>query len=98
LQGQVALLSQPDLQAPTIEWEELIHILDEDWDASVKQLHSIGAFGLLRPGVDGDIAGLFTLTNAVCNAFISAIESEAKNAKLACERVNETDFKKILAL
>ena len=62
LQGQVALLSSAESPPPNLDFQSVTALLGDSWARRVSELHSEGICGALRPGVDGDVAGLLTVT------------------------------------
>lgn len=66
-------------------------LFDEDWLQSAMMLNS-GVEAVLRPGVDGDVAGLFTWTETIERAVLDALEREARAAALECVDVPESGF------
>jgi hypothetical protein len=46
----------------------------------------------LRPGVDGDVAGLLSLTDAIEQAVLAALESETRHAGFDWELLPEDAF------
>lgn len=63
-----------------------------DWARHIDQLTSSGVVGLLRPGVDGDVAGLFSFTRQTHHNLLNALEQEARRAGLSWMLVSEADF------
>lgn len=55
-------------------------------------LDANGVEGVLRPGVDGDAAGLFTWTETIERAILDALEREARADALECVDVPEAGF------
>src|SRR5262249_39298672 len=69
-QGQIVLLvgadqSQRDAEREELETfdkEALLGLFDDEWTTRAASLAATGVKGVLRPGVDGDVAGLLSLT------------------------------------
>ncbi len=79
-QGQVVLLSDPDAPPRDIDEETLLALFGENWTQHAASLAPIGIAGILRPGVDGDVAGLLSLTDAFDQAVLAALVSETQGA------------------
>src|SRR5262249_10781763 len=69
-QGQIILLageetSQRDggREDLALDKETVLDLFDDDWTTRAAPLASKGVTGLVRPGVDGDVAGLLSLTD-----------------------------------
>jgi hypothetical protein len=81
LQGQVALLSTPEAPLPEIDQESLLALTGDDWTRRAGSFDpSAAVVGVLRPGVDGDVAGLLSLTEVFERFVLTALESEARRA------------------
>jgi hypothetical protein len=92
LQGQIGILTMNRDQAPALSHDMLLSLLDGDWARHIDYLTSSGVIGLLRPGVDGDVAGLFSFTSDAHQEMMSALEHEARRAGLGWILVSEPDF------
>jgi len=92
LQGQVVLLSQPDAPPPDIDEEALLALFGENWTQNAASLAPVGIGGILRPGVDGDVAGLLSLTDAFDQAVFAALESETRRAGFNWALTSEEAF------
>jgi len=77
MQGQVALLSGLDAPPPDIDEETLLALFEEDWTRRAASL-APGMEAILRPGVDGDVAGLLSLTDGFEQVVLAALESETR--------------------
>jgi hypothetical protein len=90
LQGQIALLSQRDAPAPTIDVDTLVALFEEDWTTRAAALVvAKGIEAIVRPGVDGDVAGLWSASNTVEQSIVDALEREARVAGFDWETVPE---------
>jgi hypothetical protein len=79
MQGTLALLGAPQALAPRIARERLLSIMDlppVDWSS----LSELGVAAVLVPGVDGDVAALFSSASEFEGRFLSALEREARAA------------------
>jgi hypothetical protein len=92
LQGQIALLSKPDIEPPCIDRHTLLSITGNNWVQHANRLRSIGVFGVLRPGIDGDIACVLSLTDEFKRAFLDALTHAAELAKFDWRLVSEKEF------
>jgi hypothetical protein len=84
LQGQVALLSAPDSPPPLVDRETLFAVFADGWEQNAQRLRGAGIFGLLRPGVDGDVAGVFTLADDAGQALVDASGLDAWTSVPTC--------------
>jgi hypothetical protein len=80
LQGQVVLLSEPDAPPPDIDEESLLALFGEEWTGRAASLAPAGVQGVVRPGVDGDVAGLVSLNDVFQEAVLTALETETRLA------------------
>jgi hypothetical protein len=92
MQGQIALLSKPDAPPPDIDEPQLLALFDDDWTARAAALAAERVEGIVRPGVDGDVAGVLTLSTAFEQAILAAIEREAHAAGAEWTVVSEELF------
>jgi hypothetical protein len=92
LQGQVVLLSEPGAPPPDISADALLELLEEDWTQRGAALGTVGVQGIMRPGVDGDVAGLLSLRDAFEQALLDALQRETQLAGLVWGLVPETEF------
>ena len=97
LQGQVLLLSEGDAEPPDIDMEKLSAFYDEQWTRQAAALSVPGLVGVMRPGVDGDVAGLLALVEAFAPAFLEKLEHEARVAGMGLDVVDERTFAQRLA-
>jgi hypothetical protein len=92
LQGQVVLLSTRDARPPDIDEEMLLALFEEEWTKHGAALAPLGIEGVLRPGVDGDVAGLLSLTDAFEQVLLAALERETRDARLDWALLSESEF------
>jgi len=92
MQGQVVLLSKPDAPPPDVDEETLLALFGEDWTEHAASLAPLGIEGVLRPGVDGDVAGLLSLTDVFEEVVLAALESETRRAGFDWALVPEKEF------
>jgi hypothetical protein len=88
LQGQVVILSSP---GTTLQLNQG-HLNVGTDPAVVDDLDQLGALGLLLPGVDGDVAGLYTFAPRDMQALEEALASAARNAGGELISADEADF------
>jgi hypothetical protein len=92
LQGQVVLLSEPDAPPPEIDGETLLSLFGEEWTTRAASLAPAGVEGFVRPGVDGDVAGLLTLADPFEQVVLAALERETQLAGFDWEQLLESEF------
>ena len=92
LQGQVLMLSAVDAEPPDVDLEKLFAFFDEEWTRQAAALSARRLVGVMRPGVDGDVAGLLALVDAFAPAFLGRLEHEARVAGMSREVVDERTF------
>ncbi len=97
LQGQVALLSEPDAPPPDIAADALLALIDDDWASRVVALAGESVVGVVRPGVDGDVAGVLSLTPPFEQSLLAALEREAVEAGFSWATLGEEEFGRQLA-
>jgi hypothetical protein len=90
LQGQALLLSDPNADPPDIDEPTLLALLEEDWARRAAALEARGVQGVVRPGVDGDVAGLLALSDPFDARLIESMEREARHAGMALAIVSES--------
>lgn len=79
-QGQVALLSDIDAPPPELDRQDIVDLTSDAWASQCLALSSAGVLGALRPGVDGDVAGLFCAAEAFHRITRDALKSSTANA------------------
>jgi hypothetical protein len=89
LQGQVLLLSSPDEAPPDVSAPALMALFEDDWAEQAATLAALDVQGVVRPGVDGDVAGVLTLTPALEKSLLDALERETRPAGLSWAIVAE---------
>jgi hypothetical protein len=80
MQGQVVLLSEAAAPPPDFDDKTLLALYGEDWIKHAISLAAVGVNGIVRPGVDGDVASVLTLTAAFEQVLLAALESETRSA------------------
>lgn len=97
LQGQIVLLSALGSQPPKLDRKTLLSLFAKGWTNHAASLAGKGVLGVLRPGVDGDVAGFLSLSDEFKQTFFSAVEREARSAKFDWRLVPEDIFVDALA-
>jgi hypothetical protein len=97
LQGQLVLLSKSDLPPPDLDLKTLIGLLGEDWMAWPARLEATGVLGVMRPGVDGDVAGIVLVTDRFERDLLVTLEREVRLRGLDWTTMAERDFAEALA-
>jgi hypothetical protein len=92
MQGQVVLLSEPEAPPPDIDEDTLLALFGDEWTKRAAALSPLGIKGILRPGVDGDVAGLLSVTDAFEQVVLAALESESQRAEIDWALLPESAF------
>jgi hypothetical protein len=92
MQGQVLLISAPAEAPPEIDRKQLRALLENEWGDAAGALSAPGVIGVVRPGVDGDLAGLLTLTADAERASLAALERESRLASFDWSVLTEEAF------
>ena len=93
MQGQVLLISAPADPPPGIDRKQLLAVLENEWNGTAAPLSALGVIGVVRPGVDGDLAGLLTLTADARKACLAALERETRQASFDWSVLSEDAFR-----
>lgn len=97
MQGHVALLTDPELPPPEIDRRSLFALFEEGWTQRASALRDAGIGAVLRPGVDGDVAGLLALDGKLGDALLAALQSESRAAGFEWATLSEDEFAERLA-
>jgi hypothetical protein len=92
LQGQVVMLSQPDVAPPDITLEALLGLVSDKWLESGDGITDSGVQAIVRPGVDGDVAGLLSLDTEFEKLILAKLEGQTRRFGLAFAIVPENAF------
>ncbi|PCE29115.1 hypothetical protein [Burkholderia ubonensis] len=95
-QAQVVVLSERNATPPPLTRDTLFALIGDAWTQHAPALLASGVVGVMRPGVDGDVVGILSLTPAFKQALIAALEIEAQRANFTCSRVTEPSFAGLL--
>ena len=93
LQAQVVVLSEPGT-SPRLD-ERHLELSSEP--QLFQELASLGAIGALLPGVDGDVAGLYTFSKQATRDFKAALSFRTREGGGEFVPVTEDAFARILA-
>lgn len=75
----------------------LEELIEPGWSKELPTLAQAGVRAVLRPGVDGDVAGLLAADAPLRQRVIEAIAQSARQAGVAFDMLNEAGFLKALA-
>jgi hypothetical protein len=93
MQGQIVLLSPPDSPPPGCDEQQLLALFDNDsWTAHAAALAADRVEAIVRPGVDGDVAGLLAFSESFEREVLAALEREARSLGAAWAIVPEQLF------
>jgi len=92
LQGQVVLLSATDAPPPKINCRMVDSLFANDWTENASVLASLGIHGILRPGVDGDLAGLLSFTFGFEHDIMTELKLGAQSFGLNWAELSEDAF------
>lgn len=89
LQGQAVLLSRADAESPDIDQRTIVTLLHDDWARRAATLATRGIEAVVRPGVDGDVAGIFSLSEAFDEQLLASLKREAHQDGITFSVVSE---------
>jgi hypothetical protein len=99
MQGQILLLSDPAASLPVLHRREWGALCSDEWALRTARLSAQGVIGAMRPGVDGDLAGLFAPHAAGAARALEAFAEAAAAANVSWDIVRDEDaFKARLAV
>lgn len=90
-QGQVIIGMPPDGTPIEITSKQLHALMSDDWCSATLAIS--GVTWTLRPGVDGDVAGVCPRDEEVSRDLYAALEQAAREADLAIEILEEANFR-----
>lgn len=96
-QGQAALLSPLHAPPPAVDTAALEALLSDNWTSRAASLAPLGIAGALRPGVDGDVAGLWLADSPAAAAMLQCLGTTARGAGLGFEIADEARFSALLS-
>jgi hypothetical protein len=91
------VLSAADSAPPDLDRQAFFGLFGDDWAERAAALVASGVLGVLRPGVDGDLAGLLSLTNDFEQGLLARLESDARHTGFDWAILSEDDFARRLA-
>lgn len=99
LQGQFALLSPPAAASPRLGEEQPLpsELVGEEWASCLGDLAEAGVVAILRPGVDGDVAGLASRSPDILRQLLEHVRRAAADFGLAFHAAPEDAFMKRLS-
>jgi hypothetical protein len=77
LQGQIALLLPPGSAPPQLDRKTLRKLMGSDWRQAIARPDLRHLLGLMRPGIDGAVAGIWSFDKKVTQTLLARLESEA---------------------
>jgi hypothetical protein len=95
MQGQAVVLSARGAPPPPLSRDTLLSLVEDDWAETAAQV--AGVLGAMRPGVDGDVAGILSLSESFEQSALTALEREAVAAGFDWFVVDESAFRDMLA-
>jgi hypothetical protein len=98
-QGQFALISPPDVSPPELEKiaYDLTALFGLKWCEGLSSLGPVGVVAILRPGVDGDVAGLICASWEMRDRFEGILSRHAHASSVPIQYVSESELMKGLA-
>ena len=97
MQGQAAVLYENQHFNDSLTPKDFQKLFSDGWAVGAADLCARGAAAVIRPGVDGDVFGLFTAEVARQAAFSSELEKAAGLAGYRFRKLSETDLTSELA-
>jgi hypothetical protein len=98
-QSQFATLSQIGASSP--EFDKIgfdpATLFGREWPERFDDLRSLGIQAILRPGVDGDVAGLLCLSSEVRDRFELILSHSSEEFRMSLNRVTAGGFARALA-
>jgi hypothetical protein len=98
-QSQFAVLSQIGASPPEFDKIEFdpATLFDREWPERFDDLRSLGIQAILRPGVDGDVAGLLCLSSEVRDCFELILSHSTEQFRMPLKHVSAGGFARALA-
>jgi hypothetical protein len=98
LEGQIVLLSSAEGSLPLLDGKSAISLLDNDNSSRQREIClNAGILGIIRPGVDGDIAGFLSLNPSIEARLLSTLENESLRLGFDWSVLCKTEFSESLA-
>jgi hypothetical protein len=98
-QGQFALISPGGASAPDFDRTgfDPATLFEREWPESFGSLQPLGVQAILRPGVDGDVAGLLCASGEVRDCFEAVLSRCVEESGMSVQHVSEAQFATALA-
>jgi hypothetical protein len=98
-QGQFALVSAASASLPDLDKIEFdpAALFESEWPEAFVRLRPQGVLAMLRPGVDGDVAGLLCASSELRDRFEAILARHAGEFGTSLRYVSETEFGGALA-
>ena len=97
MQGQLVLLLPPESNPPLLDRKGLGMLVESGWKQALAKLGLQHLLGVMRPGVDGDVAGIWSFDKAFTHALLARLENEAQREGFEFRLVSEQKFMTLLA-
>jgi hypothetical protein len=98
-QGQFALMSSDAASPPDFAKVAFdpATLLEGEWPEDFEELQPLGVQAMLRPGVDGDVAGLLCASRDIRDRFETILARAAQDFGISLRQVSEAEFSTGLA-
>jgi hypothetical protein len=96
MQGQLALLSDAAAAPPDVDRATLLAMLQSDWTQHAVHPRHAGVSAVIRPGVDGDVAGVLCLETGLEERLLAALEAASRDARCEWRVVTEEELGALL--
>lgn len=83
------MLSPPESAPPDIDLATLLELAGPEWAQAGAEA---GLAGILRPGVDGDVAGLLCFNETLARCFLSSLATESLETGITLATLPEAGF------
>jgi hypothetical protein len=97
MQGQTILISPHDRKPPELAWSQMMSITGGETSAPEAALSAWGTEAVVRPGVDGDVAGLLATDEIVKERAVASLRHAASSHGFALRVLTESEFSEALA-
>jgi hypothetical protein len=97
MEGQAILISPHDRKPPELRWSEMLAITGGESSALEAALSAWGAKAVVRPGVDGDVAGLLATDEIVKEHALASLRDAASSNGFGLRVLTDSDFAEALA-
>ena len=97
LQGQAILISPDDRGPPVLDWAQMLSLTGGEGSALSASLSVWGASAVVRPGVDGAVAGFVAASGVVKERALASIREAAASQGFDVRLLTEGEFEEALA-